>query len=117
MLTIFNQSYRIKPVANRIKPMESSQRNQANRTIPRPQHQRANGSFYYSGFYSYQDTVYVGKLGNAFVKNYEVAGQTDFFYGFGAYWVTDSLVSIRSCGGGIAAWNASARASNPLRRR
>jgi hypothetical protein len=34
----------------------------------------------------------------------EVAGQTDFFYGFGTCWVTDSAVTLRSCGGGITAW-------------
>jgi pectin methylesterase-like acyl-CoA thioesterase len=37
----------------------------------------------------------------------EVAGQTDFFYGFGTCWVTDSLVSLRGCGGGITAWKGS----------
>lgn len=60
----------------------------------------ANASFYYCGFYSYQDTVrfrcathldltlihtgvqiYVGKLGNAYFYKNEIAGQTDFFYG------------------------------------
>lgn len=34
----------------------------------------------------------------------EIAGQTDFFYGFGTCWVADSLVSLRGCGGGITAW-------------
>jgi hypothetical protein len=65
---------------------------------------RANGGFYHSGFYSYQDTIYVGKLGNAYMKGCEIAGQTDFFYGFGTCWVDDSLVTLRSCGGGITAW-------------
>lgn len=48
--------------------------------------------------------VYVGKLGNAYMYESEVAGQTDFFYGFGTCWITDSLVSLRGCGGGITAW-------------
>jgi hypothetical protein len=65
---------------------------------------RANGGFYYSGFYSYQDTIYVGKLGNAYIKNGEVAGQTDFFYGFGTCWVSNTQILLRSCGGGITAW-------------
>ncbi|TVY46949.1 putative pectinesterase 67 [Lachnellula cervina] len=65
---------------------------------------RANGGFYYTGFYSYQDTVYVGKLGNAYFKNGEVAGQTDFFYGFGTAWVEKTSIALRSCGGGITAW-------------
>jgi pectin methylesterase-like acyl-CoA thioesterase len=34
----------------------------------------------------------------------EVAGQTDFFYGFGTCWVTKSAVTLRGCGGGITAW-------------
>jgi pectin methylesterase-like acyl-CoA thioesterase len=64
----------------------------------------ANTGFYYCGFYSYQDTVYIGKLGNAYFYKNEIAGQTDFFYGFGTAWIQDSLVSMRSCGGGITAW-------------
>jgi len=65
---------------------------------------RANGGFYYTGFYSYQDTIYVGKLGNAYFKNGEVAGQTDFFYGFGTAWVEQTSIALRNCGGGITAW-------------
>jgi hypothetical protein len=34
----------------------------------------------------------------------EIAGQTDFFYGFGTCWVTKSAVTLRGCGGGITAW-------------
>ncbi|KAF1837102.1 pectin methylesterase [Decorospora gaudefroyi] len=64
----------------------------------------ANTGFYYCGFYSYQDTVYIGKLGNAYFYRNEIAGQTDFFYGFGTAWIQSSLVSLRSCGGGITAW-------------
>jgi len=33
-----------------------------------------------------------------------VGGQTDFFYGFGTLWVTDSNIKLRGCGGGITAW-------------
>ncbi|PVH89684.1 carbohydrate esterase family 8 protein [Cadophora sp. DSE1049] len=64
----------------------------------------ANGGFYYTGFYSYQDTVYVGKLGNVYIAKSEIAGQTDFLYGFGTCWITQSSLSLRSCGGGITAW-------------
>jgi pectin methylesterase-like acyl-CoA thioesterase len=64
----------------------------------------ANTGFYHCGFYSYQDTVYIGKLGNAYFYKNEIAGQTDFFYGFGTAWIQNSLVSMRSCGGGITAW-------------
>jgi hypothetical protein len=38
------------------------------------------------------------------MKGGEVAGQTDFFYGFGTLYVTNTLVTLRSCGGGITAW-------------
>ncbi|CAG8949036.1 hypothetical protein HYFRA_00002164 [Hymenoscyphus fraxineus] len=65
---------------------------------------RANAGFYYSGFYSYQDTVYVGKLGNAYFYRNTIAGQTDFLYGFGTAWIQNSTLSLRNCGGGITAW-------------
>lgn len=48
--------------------------------------------------------IYVGKLGNAYFKKGEVAGQTDFFYGFGTAWVEKTSIALRSCGGGITAW-------------
>jgi len=64
----------------------------------------ANTGFYHCGFYSYQDTVYVGKQGNAYFYKNEIAGQTDFFYGFGTAWIQSSLVTLRNCGGGITAW-------------
>ncbi|CCM00222.1 uncharacterized protein FIBRA_02250 [Fibroporia radiculosa] len=64
----------------------------------------ANAGFYYCGFYSYQDTIYIGKLGNTYIYDSEIAGQTDFLYGFGTLWVQSSLLSLRSCGGGITAW-------------
>ncbi|KAL4805631.1 pectin lyase fold/virulence factor [Aspergillus unguis] len=65
---------------------------------------RANGGFYYCGFYSYQDTVYVGKLGNAYFYKSIIAGQTDFIYGFGTAWIQSSDILLRNCGGGITAW-------------
>jgi pectin methylesterase-like acyl-CoA thioesterase len=64
----------------------------------------ANTGFYACSFKSYQDTVYVGKLANAYMKGCEVGGQTDFFYGFGTLWVEASAVVLRGCGGGITAW-------------
>lgn len=64
----------------------------------------ANAGFYYTGFYSYQDTIYIGKLGNAYFSRCEIAGQTDFLYGFGTAWIQSSRLSLRGCGGGITAW-------------
>ncbi|KAI0132834.1 pectinesterase family protein [Xylariales sp. AK1849] len=64
----------------------------------------ANASFYGSGFYSYQDTVYIGKLGNAYFYDNVIAGQTDFLYGFGTAWIEKSTLALRNCGGGITAW-------------
>ncbi|KAI9048994.1 hypothetical protein LZ554_006843 [Drepanopeziza brunnea f. sp. 'monogermtubi'] len=64
----------------------------------------ANGGFYHTGFYSYQDTVFVGKLGNAYIAKSEIAGKTDFLYGFGTCWITHTALRLRDCGGGIAAW-------------
>lgn len=48
--------------------------------------------------------VYIGKLGNAYMHSSTIAGQTDFLYGFGTLWIQSSLLSLRSCGGGITAW-------------
>lgn len=39
----------------------------------------ANTSFYYTQFLSYQDTVYIGKIGNAYMESCIIGGQTDFF--------------------------------------
>ncbi|ORY64824.1 pectinesterase [Pseudomassariella vexata] len=66
----------------------------------------ANAGFYGCGFYSYQDTVYIGKLGNAYFYDNVVAGQTDFLYGFGTAWLERSTLALRNCGGGITAWKA-----------
>ena len=48
--------------------------------------------------------MYVGKLGSAYFSQSTIAGQTDFFYGFGTAWVQSSDIRLRSCGGGITAW-------------
>jgi pectinesterase len=42
--------------------------------------------------------------GNAYFKYNEIAGQTDFFYGFGTAWVEVTSIPLRACGGGITAW-------------
>ncbi|KAJ5918395.1 Pectinesterase catalytic [Penicillium verhagenii] len=65
---------------------------------------RANGGFYYCGFYSYQDTIYIGKLGNAYFYKSIIAGETDFLYGFGTGWIQSSDIKLRGCGGGLTAW-------------
>ncbi|KAG8167896.1 hypothetical protein KVR01_003585 [Diaporthe batatas] len=65
---------------------------------------RANAGFYSCGFYSWQDTIYVGKLANAYFYDTVVAGQTDFLYGFGTLYITKSTLSLRHCGGGVTAW-------------
>ncbi|KAF1959931.1 putative pectin methylesterase [Byssothecium circinans] len=67
----------------------------------------ANTGFYQCAFRSYQDTVYVGKFANCYMRSCEVAGQTDFLYGFGTAWVEGSEVVMRGCGGGVAAWKGS----------
>ncbi len=48
--------------------------------------------------------MYVGKLGNAYFSQSVIAGQTDFLYGFGTAFITNSTLLLRSCGGGITAW-------------
>ncbi|KAF2703100.1 carbohydrate esterase family 8 protein [Pleomassaria siparia CBS 279.74] len=64
----------------------------------------ANAGFYHAGFYSWQDTVYIGKLGNAYFYDNTIAGQTDFFYGFGTAFIQNSSIAMRGCGGGVTAW-------------
>lgn len=64
----------------------------------------ANTAFYHCAFKSYQDTVYVGKWANSYMRGCEIAGQTDFLYGFGTLWIEESALLLRSCGGGITAW-------------
>ncbi|KAJ3329446.1 diphosphomevalonate decarboxylase [Gonapodya sp. JEL0774] len=72
----------------------------------------SNASFYQCGFYSYQDTVYIGKIGNTYMYNSIVAGQVDFLYGFGTLWIQSSVLSLRGCGGGITAWKGTATTFN-----
>ncbi|GMM33475.1 hypothetical protein DASC09_008000 [Saccharomycopsis crataegensis] len=69
-------------------------------------------SFYRCGFYSYQDTIFIGKLGSAFITESIIAGQTDFLYGFGTLWIDKSELQLRSCGGGIIAWKGSNMTQN-----
>ncbi|KAF2107881.1 pectin lyase fold/virulence factor [Lophiotrema nucula] len=64
----------------------------------------ANSGFYYSVFQSYQDTIYVGKLANSYMKHSVIGGQTDFLYGFGTLYIESSDLQLRGCGGGITAW-------------
>ncbi|KAK7519084.1 pectin lyase fold/virulence factor [Phyllosticta citriasiana] len=64
----------------------------------------ANAAFYHTRFSSYQDTIYVGKRGNAYFHQCVIAGQTDFLYGFGTAWIENSTLLLRGCGGGITAW-------------
>ncbi|KAK8119323.1 pectinesterase [Apiospora kogelbergensis] len=64
----------------------------------------ARASFYGCGFYSFQDTVYVGKRGSVFFYDGVIAGEVDFLYGFGTAWVAKSTLALRNCGGGITAW-------------
>jgi pectin methylesterase-like acyl-CoA thioesterase len=47
--------------------------------------------------------VYIGKLGNGYFYQGEIAGQTDFLYGFGTAWIQNSTLSLRGSGY-IAAW-------------
>jgi pectin methylesterase-like acyl-CoA thioesterase len=47
--------------------------------------------------------VYIGKLGNAYFYQGEIAGQTDFLYGFGTAWIQNSTLSLRGSGF-ITAW-------------
>ncbi|TID25217.1 pectin lyase-like protein [Venturia nashicola] len=64
----------------------------------------ANTGFYFCGVRSWQDTVYIGKKANAYFHKGEIAGFTDFMYGFGTAWVQAAKVALRGCGGGITAW-------------
>jgi pectin methylesterase-like acyl-CoA thioesterase len=55
-------------------------------------------SFYRCGFYSYQDTIFIGKLSRAYMYQCVIGGQTDFLYGFGTLWIDDSDIKLRGCG-------------------
>ncbi|KAF1987166.1 carbohydrate esterase family 8 protein [Aulographum hederae CBS 113979] len=76
---------------------------------------RANAGFYFSKISSYQDTVYIGKLGNAYFYEGEVSGMTDFLYGFGTLWVQGGRIALRGCGGGISAWKGVNRTTEEIK--
>ncbi|KAH8838709.1 hypothetical protein MCOR07_003859 [Pyricularia oryzae] len=57
----------------------------------------ANASFYSCGFYSWQDTIFVGRLANVYMHDAIIAGQTDYIYGFGTLWIEASTLVSRSC--------------------
>ncbi|PWN47469.1 pectin lyase-like protein [Violaceomyces palustris] len=67
----------------------------------------ANASFYQSTFYSYQDTVYIGRNASAFFYSGEVRGWTDYLYGFGRAWFEATKLANRGNGGGLTAWKGS----------
>jgi pectin methylesterase-like acyl-CoA thioesterase len=58
---------------------------------------------YRCGFYSYQDTIFIGKLRRAYMYQCVIGGQTHFLYGFGTLWIDDSDIELLGCGGGIFA--------------
>ncbi|OZJ06603.1 hypothetical protein BZG36_00439 [Bifiguratus adelaidae] len=64
----------------------------------------ANASFYGCAFRPYQDTVYVGRFGSAYFQGCEIAGQTDYIFGFGTAWIENSTIASRGADGGITAW-------------
>ncbi|QDS75564.1 hypothetical protein FKW77_005820 [Venturia effusa] len=64
----------------------------------------ANAGFYLCGVRGWQDTVYIGKKANVYFYKGEIAGFTDFIYGFGTVWVQSAKIALRGCGGGITAW-------------
>ncbi|CAO3669061.1 unnamed protein product [Umbelopsis vinacea] len=67
----------------------------------------ANASFYGCAFRSYQDTIYAGRFGSVYFEGCEIAGQTDFLFGFGTAWIENSTIASRGAGGGITAWKGS----------
>ncbi|KAB5595920.1 Pectin methylesterase family protein [Ceratobasidium theobromae] len=71
----------------------------------------ARASFYGCAFKSYQDTVFIGKNGSAVFKGSEVAGSTDYIYGFGKAYFIDSTLSNRG-GGRLTAWKGDDRYKN-----
>ncbi|KAK5954864.1 hypothetical protein OHC33_003542 [Knufia fluminis] len=64
----------------------------------------ANSGFYHCSFSSYQDTIHVGKNASTYISHSSIGGQTDFLYGFGTLWITNSTLLLRGCGGGVTAW-------------
>ncbi|KAF8606873.1 pectin lyase-like protein [Ceratobasidium sp. AG-I] len=71
----------------------------------------ARASFYGCAFKSYQDTVFIGKNGSAVFKGSEVAGSTDYIYGFGTAYFIDSTLSNRGPGR-LTAWKGDDRYKN-----
>ncbi|CAE6460411.1 unnamed protein product [Rhizoctonia solani] len=71
----------------------------------------ARASFYGCTFRSYQDTVFIGKNGSAVFKGSEVAGSTDYIYGFGQAYFLESILSNRGPGR-LTAWKGDDRYKN-----
>ncbi|GAB1520770.1 hypothetical protein RhiTH_003858 [Rhizoctonia solani] len=71
----------------------------------------ARASFYGCTFKSYQDTVFIGKNGSAVFKGSEVAGSTDYIYGFGTAYFLESTLSNRGPGR-LTAWKGDDRYKN-----
>lgn len=67
----------------------------------------ANASFYECTFASYQDTMFIGRNGSAYLNGGAVKGGTDYLYGFGTLWIEGSVLASRGNGGGITAWKGS----------
>lgn len=67
----------------------------------------ANASFYECTFASYQDTMFIGRNGSAYLNGGTVKGGTDYLYGFGTLWIEGSVLASRGNGGGITAWKGS----------
>ncbi|KAI5453717.1 hypothetical protein NCC49_005533 [Naganishia albida] len=67
----------------------------------------ANASFYGCTFFSWQDTVFIGRNGSSFMYGGEVRGYTDYLYGFGTAWFEGVTMANRGNGGGITAWKGS----------
>ncbi|KAG7531051.1 hypothetical protein FFLO_04606 [Filobasidium floriforme] len=67
----------------------------------------ANASFYGCSFFSWQDTLYVGRNGSALFYGGEVRGGTDYLYGFGTAWFENVTMANRGNGGALTAWKGS----------
>ncbi|KAH8088261.1 pectin lyase fold/virulence factor [Filobasidium floriforme] len=66
-----------------------------------------NASFYGCSFFSWQDTLYVGRNGSALFYGGEVRGETDYLYGFGTAWFENVTMANRGNGGALTAWKGS----------
>lgn len=56
----------------------------------------ANASFYGCSFFSWQDTLYVGRNGSALFYGGEVRGGTDYLYGFGTAWSVSGSYQVEN---------------------